>query len=127
MPQQIKKNLGGCPSIIFSPQRIAKVQELSQSLTIAQIADYFGISQSTFYQIQRRQPELSEAYKIGKVKAIDWVVSKLKQKIEEGDTAATIFYLKTQAGWTEKQKLDIDANVNSLQLGVLKFETTTTE
>ena len=127
MPQQIKKNPGGRPPIIFSPKQIKKVQELSQSLTIAQIADYFGISQSTFYQIQRRQPELSEAYKAGKAKAINWVVSKLKQKIEEGDTAATIFYLKTQAGWTEKQKLDIDTNVNSLQLGILKFETATNE
>ena len=55
MPQQIKKNPGGRPPIIFSPKQIKKVQELSQSLTIAQIADYFGISQSTFYQIQRRR------------------------------------------------------------------------
>lgn len=123
MSKKTNKNLGGRPPVVFSPEQIKKVEELSQGLTIEQIADYFGICPTTFYKIQKRQPELSEAYKKGKVKTVGWVVSKLKQKIEEGDTTATIFYLKTQAGWTEKQKLDIDANVNGT-LGILKFETT---
>ena len=123
MSKTTKKNPGGRPRTVLTKKQIEQVGELSKRLTIEQIADYLGISQTTFYEIQKRQPEVSEAYKKGKTKAVDWVISKLNEKIAEGDTTATIFYLKTQAGWTEKQKLDIDANVKGSQLGIMRFET----
>lgn len=106
------KHKGGCPKTVFTAKQIEEVAELAQRLTIGQIADYLGIGETTFYAIQRRQPEVSAAYKKGKQKAVNWVASKLMAKIADGDTASTLFYLKTQAGWSEKQYLDVTSNVS---------------
>jgi hypothetical protein len=52
----------------------------------------------TFYELMKQQPGVSERYKKGKAKAISEVAEGLLTKAREGDTASTIFYLKTQAG-----------------------------
>lgn len=114
MKKVTKKNKGGRTKIFFTPKQIEEVGELSKSLTIEQIADYMGIGETTFYQIQKRQPEVSIAYKKGKQRAIKWVISKLMEKIELGDTASILFFLKTQAGWREKQQLDINTDSTAL-------------
>ena len=57
-----------------------------------------------------RQPEVSERYKKGKVDAISSVAQGLLQQAREGNMAAAIFFLKTQAGWRETQVVD---NVSS--------------
>ena len=44
------------------------------------------------------------------------------QKIEDGDTAATIFYIKTQAGWSEKQQIDMNANISGSTFPQFIFE-----
>lgn len=106
-------NKGGRPKTILTEKQIEEVAELSQRLTIGQIADYLGIGETTFYEIQKRQPEVSVAYKKGKQKAVNWVTSKLMEKIADGDTASTLFYLKTQAGWSEKQYLDVTSNASA--------------
>lgn len=111
MTKSIKKSRGGRPTVVLSKKQVEEVRELSQRLTIEQIADYIGIGQTTFYEIQKRQPEVSVAYKQGKQKAVNWVTSKLMEKIAQGDVASTLFYLKTQAGWSEKQRLDVTTNV----------------
>lgn len=98
MTKSPKKNLGGRPKTILSSEQIKEVESLAQRLTIEQIADYLGIGQSTFFEIRKRQPEVSEAYRRGKTKAVDYVVSKLLDKVADGDTTATIFFLKTQGG-----------------------------
>lgn len=116
-----KKNLGGRPKALLSNEQIEEVETLAKFLTVEQIADHFGIGESTFLQIRQRQPEVSLAYKKGKSKAISFVASKLMEKILNGDTAATIFFLKTQAGWSEKQHMDIRTNSNiSLPAIILK-------
>ena len=92
--------------------QVLEVQELAANLTIQQMADYFGFSPTTFNEIKNRQPEVSTAYKKGKSKGINYVASKLRQLIDSGDTAATIFYLKTQAGWSEQNKEEAQAEKN---------------
>lgn len=42
----------------------------------------------------------------GKAGRIQQVSSKLMEKIDMGDTASIMFYLKTQARWTENHKID---------------------
>lgn len=68
------------------------------------------MSQTTFIEIEKRQPEVSERYKKGRAKAIDSVAQGLLQQAREGNMAAAIFFLKTQAGWRETQVVD---NVSS--------------
>ena len=53
-------------------------------------------------------------YKKGKARAIGTVAKGLLQKARDGDTASTIFYLKTQAGWKETQVIDNKSSDGSM-------------
>ena len=66
-----------------------------------QMADYFGIGENTLRSVEQRQPEVLEAYKRGRGKAIAGVAGNLISQARNGNTTAAIFYLKTQAGWRE--------------------------
>ena len=92
---------GGRPAVEFDQDKINLVEKLAAVLTKAQLSDYLGISENTFRAVEDRQPEVSEAYKKGRGKAIASVGMNLVQQSKKGNTAATIFYLKTQAGWRE--------------------------
>ena len=94
----------GRPPRIFSEDEIKQVQLLASRLTKAQMADYFNISENTFREVEKRQPEVLEAYKKGKVQQIDEVVGHLLEQCRKGNITGIIFYLKTQAGWSEEQQ-----------------------
>ena len=94
---------GGRPIIEFTPEQITQLEALSAVLTKGQIADYFGISETTLRAIEQRQPEVSDAYKKGRVKQFASMGSNLIQLAKKGNVAANIFYLKTQAGWKEQE------------------------
>ena len=49
--------------------------------------------------------------KEGKVGAKALVINRLMQNIKEGKEASIFFYLKTQCGWTETQRIETDVNV----------------
>jgi len=109
---------GGRPLVVFDADKLAQVEKLAAVLSKAQLADYFDISENTFRAIEERQPEVSEAYKRGKAKAIGNVATNLIQQAQAGNTTAAIFYLKTQAGWKEDKEPErelppIQIHVNS--------------
>lgn len=84
----------------------AEVETLAALLNQEQIADYLGISRRTFIAIRERDPDVDARYKRGKAKAIAHVAQGLLQKARSGDTASSIFYLKTQAGWRETERIE---------------------
>lgn len=88
----------------LNKEELSQVEALASVLTSEQIADYFGIARTTFYDIMKRQPDVSERYKKGRAKAIGSVAKGLLQKAQSGDNTAMIFYLKTQAGWRENEE-----------------------
>ncbi|MCA9237758.1 MAG: hypothetical protein KDA44_19930 [Planctomycetales bacterium] len=92
--------------IVLDDHQKAEVETLAALLNQDQIADYFGISRTTFHMIRQRDPEVDERYKRGKSKAIAHVANGLLQKARAGDTTSSIFYLKTQAGWRETTHLE---------------------
>lgn len=94
---------GGRPTIDFTLEQINQLEALAAVLTKGQIADYFSISETTLRAIGDRQPEVSDAYKKGRVKQCANMGSNLIQLAKAGNVAANIFYLKTQAGWKEEQ------------------------
>jgi DNA-binding XRE family transcriptional regulator len=109
---------GGRPLTVFTEDKIIQVEKLASVLSKAQLADYLNISENTFRAIEERQPEVSEAYKRGKAKAIGNVATNLIQQAQAGNTTAAIFYLKTQAGWKEDKEPErelppIQIHVNS--------------
>lgn len=110
---QVKRGPGR-PRTVFTEKQVNQVEALASVLSIAQIADYFGIGYGTFRDIKARQPEISDAYKRGRAKAINDVASGLLQKARDGDTTSAIFYLKTQAGWRETNRTELTSPDGSM-------------
>jgi IS30 family transposase len=105
-----EKNLGGRPEIELTEKQIKKVERLSAHLTTEQIADYFGIDRSTFYEIRKRQPEVSQQYKKGRAQKILKLSKKIENKSmgidETGCATSLIFSLKALGEWSEKQVVE---------------------
>ena len=111
----MEKNKGGRPLIELTAEQITEVGALASYLNQEQIADYLGISRRTFIDILNRDDEVFAQYKKGKSTAIASVAGNLIAQAENGNSAAAIFYLKTQAGWTEKQAIDLSNTDGTLQ------------
>ena len=86
---------------ILTEDELVQLEALASVLSSEQIADYFGIARSTFYDIMKRQDDVSGRYKKGRAKDIGSIAKSLLQKAQSGENVAMIFYLKTQAGWKE--------------------------
>ncbi len=99
---------GGRPPVVFDAAQTAQVEALAAVLSKGQMADYFGISETTLREIEDRQPEVSDAYKRGRAKAIGNVAKNLISQAQAGNISAAIFYLKTQAGWKEDKQEERD-------------------
>ncbi|UYV35768.1 hypothetical protein N4R57_11905 [Rhodobacteraceae bacterium D3-12] len=104
----------GRPPITLNEAQTLEVETLAALLNQDQIADYFGISRNTFRAICDRDQEVAVRYKRGKAKAIAHVANGLLQKARSGDTASSIFYLKTQAGWRETSRLEHSVDERAL-------------
>ncbi len=105
---------GGKPLTVITDDQLQQIEKLASVLSKQQIADYLGVGRTTFYEIEQRQPEVSEHYNRGKSKAIGSVAHGLLQKAQSGDTQSAIFYLKTQAGWKEKQDINHTSDDGSM-------------
>lgn len=99
---------GGRPAVELTPEQVIELKALAAVLNKSQVADYFGISENTLRAIEKRQPEVSAAYKKGRVNQIAGMGSNLIKLAKAGNVSANIFYLKTQAGWKEDQPEVVD-------------------
>lgn len=102
----VKKGKGGFAPRMLTREEVIEVGALASYLSKEQIADYLGFSRETWYDIEKRQPYVLTQYKNGKAKAIQGVAKGLIRQAHDGNTAAAIFYLKTQAGWKETQVVE---------------------
>ena len=69
-----------------------------------------GISRTVFYEWMKEDPELATASKDVEEEQIDFVESKLMQRISENDMTGIIFFLKTKGkgrGYIENQRHEI--------------------
>ncbi len=115
-------NKGGRPRKALTDEQKAQVEALASVLSQDQIADYFGITRTTFVAIMDRDPDVFVRYKKGKARAIGEIGQGLLQKAREGDTACMMFYLKTQAGWREKDKAEEDKNQQPINITFAPIE-----
>ena len=88
----------------------AELKTLGAVLNQTQLADYFGFHRDTLQEIFKRDPESLRQYKKGRQVAIADVAGSLLTKARSGDTASAIFYLKTQAGWREVSREEVEGN-----------------
>ena len=91
----------GQPKKFLTDEQKSQIEKLASVLSKDQLADYFGMCANTYRRLEDEDQELLESYKKGRSKAIASVASNLVNQAREGNTAAAIFYLKTQAGWKE--------------------------
>lgn len=106
---------GGAPLIVFEDDDIAKIEALGAVLNQGLIADYFGISENSLLAVFERQPDVFEAFKRGKARAIATVGGKLIDRARSGEPWAVCFYLKTQGGYRERSGLDINDENGALR------------
>lgn len=95
------------PTVTLTPAQKAEVETLAAVLNTEQIADYFGICRNTFSAIREREPDVDERYKRGKARAVGAIAQSLISKARAGNVACMIFYLKTQAGWREPERVEM--------------------
>lgn len=87
---------------------LKKVEEYAQLCdSEEEIAMALGISQATLIRRKKNYEDFASAIKRGRAKANIFVGGKLMQKIKDGDTTATIFYLKTRCRWKEARQVEV--------------------
>lgn len=105
----------------LTAEQLVELRALSQYLTQAQIADYFGFAQRTLQNIFEREPDVYASYKRGQIGSIAKSASLLTklawgytEKDDEGknvtyppDRASLMFHLKTKGGWRETSALEL--------------------
>jgi len=95
----------GRPKWIPDAEICARASEMaSRGLTVAQIADCLGVSESTMYNKQEEYLEFMDSIKRGRSKGMDEITNALFEKAKAGDNTSMIFYLKTRdrENWGEQ-------------------------
>ena len=87
----------------------AEVRALaSMGIPHDQIATYVGIDKKTLYKYYR------EILDKAKIQANMKMAQCLFQQAQNGSTPAAIFWLKVQAGWQDRQAVDVTTNGESV-------------
>ena len=78
---------------------LAIIQSLSmQGKTLAEIANYFHISERQLCRLQKKHTSVMSAIKNGRESVVAMCQSKLMELVKSGDTTATIYALKIYGG-----------------------------
>lgn len=85
-----------------------------KGLTERQIGQYCGYSSATHWaKMRRTNPDINAAIDRGRAKMIVKVADALiDNAIEEKNVTAQIFFLKAQAGWSDKVEIKAEVNQN---------------
>lgn len=84
-----------------------------KGLTEKQIGQYCGYCQNHWNTLRRKNPDINAAIDRGRAKMIVKVADALiDNAIEEKNVTAQIFFLKAQAGWSDKVEIKAEVNQN---------------
>lgn len=118
-----EKDKGGRPPIELTDAQLEELKILAPICTLQEIADYFGFSIDTFQRLKSRDEEVLRIYKKAKIQGKGIMGSSLFKRALAGDTAAAIFYMKTQGGWKEpKDEEDIKDNKLEITVKIKEHE-----
>jgi predicted transcriptional regulator len=98
--------MSGRPQWIPTDTVCQEAREMaSNGLTVAQIADCLGISESTLYSKQNEYKEFMDAIKKGRAEGLNKVSNALFEKAIDGNVTAMIYFLKVRdrENWGENQ------------------------
>lgn len=91
----------GRPVVEWGEFEIRVVRALASVMSKRQIAFHMGISYPTYLAIERRQPEVAQAFNQGKAMAIAGVAAGILNRALQGSIKDAHFYMRTQGGWNE--------------------------
>lgn len=100
---------------VITLEEIAQVESLAaHGHTQEEIAVFLGMSARHFRRTKGKNCFLMSAYNKGRFKAKNYVASRLWRYIRNDaltavNLSAITFYLRTKAGWTEKQEMNLSA------------------
>jgi hypothetical protein len=100
----------------------AVIKALEASLGVVTIAcKNLDLPRSTFYKWVKEDKKFAKQVKDIENIALDFAESKLHNQIENGNTSATIFYLKTKGkkrGYIEKSELDLTSGDEPIRINI---------
>ena len=103
-------------------KKAAIIQALESSLgVITQACKSVGIPRSTYYNYYNEDIEFKTQVDAIQDLAVDFVESQLFKQIKEGNTTATIFYLKSKAkhrGYVERQEIQHSGEIREIVVNV---------
>jgi hypothetical protein len=93
------------------------LQALEKSLGVVTTAcKIVDCNRSTFYKYYNNDKEFRASVDELQNMTLDFVESQLHKQIKDGNTTATIFYLKTKGkkrGFVERQEIQMDGSIES--------------
>ena len=100
----------------------AIIEALIKSLGVVTTAcKIVGIGRTTFYDWLKEDKDFKKEVEDIQNVAIDFAESELFKQIQNGNTSATIFYLKTKGkkrGYYEKQQLDMTTDDEPIKINI---------
>jgi hypothetical protein len=104
-------------------QKKAMIQALEKSLGVVTSAcKAVGINRSTHYEWLKTDEEYKKAVEDVENIALDFAESQLHKQIKDGNTAGTIFYLKTKGkkrGYVERTEVQQETTYKSLDINII--------
>tara|TARA_R110002020_G_scaffold194059_6_gene394651 strand:- start:196 stop:549 length:354 start_codon:yes stop_codon:yes gene_type:complete len=98
------------------------LEALEKSLGVVTTAvKSVGIARSTYYKWLKEDEDFAKKVKDIENIALDFAESQLHSQMSNGNTSATIFYLKTKGkrrGYIEKSELDITSGEDPIKINV---------
>lgn len=103
----------------------ALIEALYKSLGVVSAAcKAVGVNRSTFYKYLNEDPEFKDEVDAVSEYAVDFAETSLFKQIQDGNTTATIFYLKTKGrarGYVERQEIDHTSAGEKIQFTGFNF------
>tara|TARA_R100000655_G_scaffold103039_1_gene149219 strand:+ start:1548 stop:1901 length:354 start_codon:yes stop_codon:yes gene_type:complete len=98
------------------------LKALEKSLGVVTVAcKQSNTPRSTYYKWLKEDEEFAKEVKEIENIALDFAESQLHSQMRDGNTSATIFYLKTKGkkrGYIERQELDVNSGENPFNVSV---------
>jgi hypothetical protein len=95
----------------------ALLKALEKSLGVVTTAcKSVGVGRTTYYDWLNNDKQFADAVKDIENVALDFAESHLHKQIQNNNTSATIFYLKTKGkhrGYVERQEINVEGNIES--------------
>ena len=100
----------------------AIIEALIKSLGVVSTAcKIVGVGRTTFYDWLKDDKDFKKEVEDIQNVALDFAESELFKQIQNGNTSATIFYLKTKGkkrGYYEKQQLDVPTDDEPIKINI---------